>query len=116
MALSPGHALQDGDNVNMSTATQAPIIFTPLTGTTITLSFLQRTILISPAGTIAALTIKLPTVTNNGAIVIIGFTQVVTALTVQDVNGAAVQSTAGAIGVAVEYRFVNPTVGWIRWR
>ena len=53
--------------------------------------------------------------TNAGGVVTIGFGQIVTALTVQAADGTAVQSTAGAVGAAVEYRYMG-SGNWVRWR
>jgi hypothetical protein len=114
MVLDPGTRLMDADDINRSTATGTPFVVAPLTGTTISLLFAQRVVFINPAGTIAALTLRLPPSITPGAVVAVGFGQIVTALTVQDATGVAVQSTAGAIGVAAEYRYL--TTGWVRWQ
>jgi hypothetical protein len=114
MVLDPGTRLMEADDINRSTATGTPLVVTPLTGAIVALTFAQRVLYVAPAGTIAALTIRLPPSITVGSVVSISFGQIVTALTVQDGNGAAVQSTAGAVGVGIEYRFL--ATGWVRWR
>lgn len=96
---------------NISPAVRTVI---PLTGDTITMLSTDRLLFVNPAGTIAALTVKLPPSPTAGEIVELSFGQVVTALTVQDAAAGAVASTAGAIGVAIQYRFVGGA--WVKWR
>lgn len=114
MALDPGTRLMEADDINRESATGTPLVVAPLTGATVALTYPQRVLYVNPAGTIAALTVRLPPNANNGAVVQIGFAQIVTALTVQAADGTAVQSTAGAIGVAAEYRYMS--TAWVRWR
>lgn len=54
---------------------------TPLTGTSVTIGQQAETILINPAGTIAALTVNLPRPFADGHKIHLIFTQIVTALT-----------------------------------
>lgn len=91
----------------------APTVVTPLTGTTVTMAAGVKNLWVNPAGTIAALTIKLPPSPRVGQTVEIGFKQVVTALTIQNSAAGAVASTAGAVGVAQQYRFIGSA--WERW-
>lgn len=106
------------ETINSSTASGPPRVEAPLTTATITLGATDTVLYVNPAGTIAALTVKLPPVganETNGKVVTMTFTQTVTALTVQDANAGAVESSSGAANVAHEYRYVNSTVGWVRW-
>ncbi len=117
MAFSPGTRMHSGEGINSSTATGAPRVVVPVTTDTITLAADDTVLYVNPAGTIAALTVKLPPVAGqaNGKVVTISFKQIVTALTVQDSAAGAVESSAGAVSVANQYRYVNSTIGWVRW-
>jgi len=117
MAFSPGVRMHDGDNINAHTASGPPRVVVPVTTDTITLAANDTVLYVNPAGTIAALTVKLPPVAGqaNGKMVSISFGQIVTALTVQDSAAGAVASTAGAVATAHQYRYVNATIGWVRW-
>ncbi len=117
MAFNPGTRMHSGEGINSSTATGAPRVVVPVTTDVITLGADDTVLYVNPAGTIAALTIKLPPVAGqaNGKVVCIGFAQIVTTLTVQDSAAGAVATTAGAVATAHEYRYVNATIGWVRW-
>jgi hypothetical protein len=110
--------MHSSEAINASTATGSPRVEAPLTTATITLGSEDTVLYVNPAGTIAALTVKLPPVAGrpNGTLVDMSFSQIVTALTVQDSAAGAVASTAGAVGVAHQYRYVNATLGWVRWQ
>jgi hypothetical protein len=89
--------------------------FVPLTGTTITLLPYIQDNLINPAGTLAALTIKLPVTPDNGQIILLTFTKAITTLTI-DGNGSTLVGTAptsAAIGTRLMYKFYTG-VGFIR--
>ena len=113
MALDPGTRMHSGSEVNKSTGTGPVRTVVSLTGDTVILTG-DRPLYVAPAGTIAALTVKLPPSPADSDVVEISFGQIVTALTVQDALGNAVQSTAGAAGTAIQYRFVGGA--WVRWR
>jgi hypothetical protein len=117
MALSPGTRMHSSESINSSTATGIPRVVAPVTTDTITLATDDTVLYVNPAGTIAALTVKLPPVAGQalGKIVVISFSQIVTALTVQDSAAGAVASTAGAVATAHVYRYINTTLGWVRW-
>jgi hypothetical protein len=89
----------------------------PLTGTTIAMRYDQRDLYVTPAGTLAALTIKLPT-TQPGGVVEILISTIVTALAIQDRFGVAVAGapTAATAGMALTMRFVSRATGWVKWR
>jgi hypothetical protein len=89
--------------------------FVPLTGTTITLLPYIQDNLINPAGTLAALTVKLPVTPDNGQIILLTFTKAITSLTI-DGNGSTLVGTAptsAAIGTRLMYKFYTG-VGFIR--
>lgn len=94
----------------------------PLTGDTVPISSSTRVLYIAPAAGIAALTIKLPRSPENGQYIDIGFSQAVTALTVQDGNGVAVAGApaGGAAGSSVLFRYFSLGLGlpslWVKWR
>jgi predicted amidohydrolase YtcJ len=118
MAFPHGTRMFSGEAINASTATGPPRVEAPLTGATITLGSDDTVLYVNPAGTIAALTIRLPPTASQqlGKVVNISFSQIVTALTVQDSAGAAVASTSGAVTTGQQYRYVNATLGWARWQ
>lgn len=96
----------------------------PLTGVTYTYKFAgAEDLYVNPAGTIAALTIKLPQA-ESGRRLEIFFSQIVTALTIQDALGNAVTGapTAATVGLAVTFRRLGPNkvagvaAKWIKWR
>lgn len=97
-----------GDN------TPAIVTAVPVTTDTITMVAGEKLLFVNPAGTIAALTIKLPPSPVAGQIVEIGFGQIVTTLTLQDSAAGAIATTAGAVGVAQQYRFIG--AAWVKWR
>lgn len=85
--------------------------YSPLTGATVTASPLKKseTIYLTPAGTIAALTVVFPTNANsqNGQVFRVVSTQIVTALTVTS-TGLTLQ------GTAVTALAVNTPVSWLK--
>jgi hypothetical protein len=114
MALDPGTRMHSGAEINTLVISPPVVIATPLTGATITTAAADRVLYVNPAGTIAALTLLLPPAPSAGQTFQLSFSQIVTALTVQDGAGNAVQSTAGAVSTGIEYRFVSGA--WVRWR
>jgi len=63
-----------------STPSGSTQVATPLTGETVTINAATTFLIINPAGTIAALTLNFPT-PNDGTLLTIVFTQIVTAIT-----------------------------------
>ncbi len=114
MAIEQGTRMHGGFEINRHTASGPPLVVVPVTTNTVTCGFEDHVVYVNPAGTIAALTLKLPPQPVAGSICTVSFGQIVTALTVQDANAVAVESTAGAVGVANEYRYVSSA--WVRWR
>jgi hypothetical protein len=114
--MSYSFANRDGSFLN-EVGTVPVRYTTPLTATTITLTNADNYLYVHPAGTIAALTIKLPPNPTPGMTVDICFGAVVTALTVQTSAGVAVAGagSAGAIGVNQVYRWISEISLWKRW-
>ena len=112
--LDSGTRMHSGDELNALAAAPPVVTVVPLTGATITMAQGDRMLYVNPAGTIATLTVKLPPNPLVAQSVTIGFGQIVTALTVQDSAAGAVASTAGAIGVSQEWKFLGGA--WVKWR
>jgi len=114
--LSPGVQMFAGEDINTIALWPPLRTETPLTGATIVMDQYDQYLLIDPAGTIAALTIRLPANPQTSQMVSISFTQIVTALTIQNSTGGAVSggASAGAVSVAQEYRRAS-TANWRRW-
>jgi hypothetical protein len=114
-AISAAVLVETDNRVAAVTLANAPAVttVTPATGATVTMSAGVRALLVSPSGTIATLTVKLPPTPAANQIVDIGFTQIVTTLTVQDSAAGAVDTTAGAVGVPLQYRYVGSS--WVKW-
>lgn len=96
---------------SFNTLTKAPLpagfvpahqLFTPLTGQTATIQA-NKTNIINPAGTIAALTVSFPSSPANNDSVQIKFTQAVTAITY---SGGTIQSGATSAVAGTYMRFV----------
>lgn len=92
---------------------------TPTAGGTVTISDsnYDTTVILTPAGTLATLTVVLPAAPFNGQRVLITSTQIVTALTLDD--GAANTSgatTALAVNTAVEYVYRASNTTWYKIR
>lgn len=85
-------------------------IFTPSTGQTVTLVKIQRNI-VNPIGTIAALTIVLPSSPSNNDEVQVKFTQAVTAITYS--GGTVVGGSSGAAaGYLLTLTYDSSTTSW----
>lgn len=83
--------------------------FTPLTGTSITL--VNNFSNINPAGTIATLTIVLPTSPVNNQVCGFVSSQIVTTLTVTGTTLVTAPTTL-AIGTVYKYRYNSTTSSW----
>jgi hypothetical protein len=81
-------------------------IATPATLATVTMNAGQRRVIINPAGTIAVLTVTLPSSPVDGQITGISFTQIVSALTVNAPAGATVVQSPTSAAVDTNYRFI----------
>jgi hypothetical protein len=86
-----------------------PVVLAPLTGTTIVLPKGTEDVYLNPAGTLAALTIKLPPNPLPGVVVSIASSQTITALTVQTFGGAAVAGAPTTLAINTNVYF-----NWIR--
>lgn len=73
----------------------------PLTGASLTMTNLQRRLVLEPAGTIAALTVVFPTAASliDGQLISLCSTQIVTALTITPGVGTTVLNTVTALAV-----------------
>ena len=94
----------------------APTQFTPSTGMTVVIPTGQTRAYITPAGTLATLTIKLPGSPTPGQEVSIVSSQTVTALTMQTASGGAVAGspTALVINTEVIMRYTGSVWVWIK--
>ena len=81
-------------------------IATPATLATVTMSANQQRQIINPAGTIAVLTVTLPSSPTDGQIAGISFTQVVSALTVNAPGGTTVVQAPTSAAVDTNFRFI----------
>lgn len=113
-------AFQNIDNSFENEAQGAPVyIWVPLTGATLLMrqAFNNCTdVFINPAGTLAALTVKLPQV-SAGKIIEFCSSQIITSMTFQDRlgNTVATAPTALAANVMVTLKYINGTLGWRKW-
>lgn len=86
---------------------------TPLTGVTIDMTNTQ--LIIVPAGTIAALTVNLPTDPYDGEEVGINMTQVITTLTIQSAGKTVANPmTAGTVGGFCRFKYREASTTWYR--
>ena len=113
MALSPGTRMFDAAELDKAYGGAGITVVTPLTGTTVAFAAGQSVMYINPAGTIAALTVLLPPNPTQGLRANMSFGQIVTSLVVQTAAGGAVQTTAGAVGSELSYRYINGA--WVAW-
>jgi len=93
-----------------------PTVYQAISGTTIPLASGVTRVYLTPAGTLATLTIKLPPGPRPGQDVSILSTQVVTALTVQNSAGVAVAGapTSLAINTEVLMRYTGTVWVWVK--
>lgn len=113
--LSPGVQMFSGEDIN--SVVRSPIrtnVVVAAGGETVTLDPYDQFLLIASSGTVATLTIKLPANPRINQGVSISFSEAVTALTIQDASGGAVDTTSGVIARAREYRRTSATT-WRRW-
>lgn len=111
--LSPGTRMHDAVELDAAYGPGTLTVVTPLTGTTVAFAQGQTVMYINPAGTIAALTVLLPPNPIQGQRAQMSFGQIVTSLVVQTSAGGAVQTTAGAVGSELSYRYINGA--WVAW-
>ena len=87
----------------------------PATGATVTIAAGVQRQIINPAGTLATLTVTLPACnsTNSGIVKVFGFTQVVTALTINASSGTVVGGlSAAAIGSNFRFLCYGTNAAW----
>lgn len=100
----------DSVSYNITLVNISHTIFTPTTGQTVTLAGANRNI-INPAGTIAALTLTLPSSPANNDEVTMKFTQAVTAITWT--AGTVVGGSSGAAaGATITLTYDSATTSW----
>ena len=115
----------DGSSTQWVPATNQPgptpgpvTVLTPASGDTVTLDHIGP-YLVNNGTTLAALTIRLPSGPTSDDLVEIGFTNPVTALTVQNASGGAIATAPASAygpGAAIQFRFINSTAGWVLWK
>ncbi len=115
MALSPGTRMMSGEELNAEKAATPITTVVPVTTDTITAAAGTPLLYVAPAGTIAALTVKLPPAPATGQSISISFGQIVSALTLLDGAAATITgaASAGAVGVATSMRYDGTK--WIKW-
>lgn len=88
-------------------------IVTPLTGTTVVVSSDSAVLIVKPAGTIAALTITMPTNPVDGQLVVLTFTDAVTSLTI---NGGTVLNalTTATADTSRQWIFNTASATWYK--
>jgi hypothetical protein len=86
---------------------------TPTTGTTVSVPKGSTEVYLTPAGPLAALTVKLPPSPLPGAVVSLASSQAITALTVQNAAGGAVAGapTTLAANTNVYFQYFAPS--WV---
>lgn len=98
-----------------STGLQIIEYYTPTTGTTVNIIG-SDSVIIDPAGTILALTVNLPASQNDGKLIKIVTSQVVTGLTMAATGGATVLGalTAAVLNGFAHYIYKSSTNKWYR--
>lgn len=88
-------------------------IATPASGGTVNLATTNRRTLINPAGTLATLTVNMPSTPANGQLQSFSFTHIITALTVSG-NGNTILAapTSAAVGNSFTFIFDLGTTTW----
>lgn len=103
-------------NLVFSSAFPVQQFATPTTGQTVTVTTGQSWLVVTPAGTLAALTITLPTNRTDGQIVRVTCSQIITSLTVSGagttVTGAP--TTLAAVNGFFTMAYTSTLNAWIR--
>ena len=86
---------------------------TPVTGSTVTLNPFTGSLLLNPAGTIAALTVVFPATPFDGEPLTIATTQTLTALTITSVKPLAYTPTTLAAGGMTTFRYGAAAALWL---
>lgn len=102
-------------NLTFTAAKPVQQFAVPLTGTTVTVTTGDSWLVITPAGTLAALTVALPTDRTDGETVLVNSTQILTSLTV---SGAGTTVVGGPATLAAngffEMRYTATLNAWYR--
>lgn len=103
-----------GDNACVRSVANTIVTAVPTTGQTIVVPPNTQLYIVSPAGTLAALTITMPLYGYNiGDQLTITLNQIITSLAVnantgQTIQGAAVSAATTALGASFSYRWILP--------
>lgn len=90
-----------------------PMIRTPVTATTVAMPKGTTSLYLTPAGTLAALTVQLPPSPLPGMVVAVGTSQTITALTVQTAAGGAVAGAPTTLAINAHVYFQYLAGAWI---
>ena len=90
-----------------------PMLRTPTTGQTVAMPKGTTSLYLTPAGTLAALTVKLPPSPLPGVVVAVGTSQTITALTVQTAAAGAVAGSPTTLAINAHVYFQYMTNAWI---
>jgi hypothetical protein len=103
-------------NLTFTAAKPVQQFAVPTTGQTVTVAAGDSWLVLTPAGTLAALTVNLPTSRTDGQTVLVNSTQILTSLTVSGagttVNGAP--TTLAAVNGFFEMRYTATLNAWFR--
>lgn len=102
--------------LSFASTTIANQFASPLTGTTVVVTTANSWLVLTPAGTIAALTLTLPTDRIDGEEVIVNSTQIITALTVGGAGTTVVgaPTTLATVNSFFRMRYNNTLAAWYR--
>ncbi len=90
------------------------VISVPVTLGTVVMGAGTQRLIINPAGTLAVLTVTLPSSPVNGQLAAISFTQAITSLTINAPGGATVVAplTAAAIDTSIRFIYQASSTSW----
>ena len=113
----PTFSNPDGSFFSESQAQPVRVV-APLTGATVTMTYKDNDLYINAAGTIATLTVLMTKSPDDGFDCDIYTKNTVTTITIKDGLGNAISTapTTLTAGTAVVMRYINKSVGWIKWR
>lgn len=105
-----GNLINIGGEADQSKSVQSPV-----TGDSITIAKYVRRLLLTPAGTLATLTVTMPAAPIDGQLITVSCSQVVTALTFSANAGQSILNapTAFAAGQKVDYCYHLATTTWL---
>ena len=117
MARYPSFANQDGTFFAESAVYPIRVV-APTSGQTVQMRWQDNDLYVNAAGTLATLTIAMERKPDDGFQCDIITKNTITSLTITDGFGNTVggSPTSLSAGTAVLMRFVNKSVGWVKWR